>query len=92
MCVVLAIYVRSATGWKKALTTDVVGRVFLSTDWLNNNGFKALVLSVFGGNKECRTHDVSVRDNKESYVVPAWKQSCDAVVKWDGTKFTFRPL
>ena len=29
---------------------------------------------------------------KQSYVFPAWKQSCDAVVKWDGTKFTYKPL
>jgi hypothetical protein len=34
---------------------------------------------------------VLVREGKESYVVPAWKQSCDAIVKWDGTKFTYKP-
>ena len=52
-----------------------------------------LVLSIFGGNKYCPTRDVPVREEgKESYVFPAWKQSCDAVVKWDGTKFTYKPL
>jgi hypothetical protein len=29
---------------------------------------------------------------QQTYVFPAWKQSCDAVVKWDGTKFIYRRL
>lgn len=96
----VAIYVRSRNAWRKALSTEVVGSVFLSTEGLKetDNKFNALVLSVFGGNKDCPTRDVLVRggkeskENKESYVFPAWKQSRDAVVKWDGTKFTYRPL
>ena len=51
-----------------------------------------MVLSVFSGNKDCPTRDVLVREGKDSYVLPAWKQSCDAVVKWDRTKFTYKPL
>jgi hypothetical protein len=87
----VAIYVRSGHAWRKALSTEAVGRVFLSTD--TNNKFTALVLSVFSGNKDCPTHDVLVREGKERYgVVPAWKQSCDAVVRWDGIKFTYKPL
>ena len=35
---------------------------------------------------------VVVREGRDSYVLPAWKQSCDAVVKWDGKKFIYRPL
>jgi hypothetical protein len=42
--------------------------------------------------KDCPTRDVSVREGRDSYVLPAWKQSCDAVVKWDGKKFIYRRL
>jgi hypothetical protein len=55
-----------------------VGDVFLSTDKKIHTEFRALVLSVFSGNKDCP--------------VQYWKQSCDAVVKWDGKKFTYKPL
>jgi hypothetical protein len=58
----------------------------------NPPAFKALVLNVFSGNKDCPTRDVVVREGRESYVFPAWKQSCTAVVKWNGTKFTYKPL
>jgi hypothetical protein len=88
----LAIYVRSGNAWRKALSTEAVGDVFLSIDWLKDNKFKAMVLHVFSGNKDCPTHDVMVRNGNENYVFPAWKQSCAAVVKWDGTKFTYKPL
>lgn len=89
----VAIYIRAKTGsWRKALSTDAVGNIFLSTDWLHGDRFKVLILSVFSGNKDCPTRDVSVREGNESYVMPAWKQSCDAVIKWDGTKFTYKPL
>jgi hypothetical protein len=47
----IAIYVRSKNTWRKALSTEAVGDIFLSTDWLHGNKFKAMVLSVFGGNK-----------------------------------------
>jgi hypothetical protein len=88
----VTIYIRSKNAWRKALSTDVVGSVFLSTDWLNNNKFTAMVLSVPAGNKDCPTRDLLVREGRDSYVLPAWKQSCDAVVKWNGTKFIYRRL
>ena len=86
----IAIYVKSGNAWKEALSTAAVGNVFLSTDWLHDEKFKMLVLSVFGGNKYCPTHDVPMPEWQG--VFPAWKQSCDAVVKWDGKKFTYKPL
>jgi hypothetical protein len=90
----ITIYIRSRNTWREALSTEAVGRVFLSTDGLKDDPpkFKAMVLSVFSGNKDCPTRDVVMREGKERYVFPAWKQSCDAVVKWDGTKFTYEPL
>jgi hypothetical protein len=57
------------------------GDVFLRTEWVkeNNYKFKALVLSVSGADeKNCK--------------VKWWKEFCDIVVKWDGKKFTFKPL
>jgi hypothetical protein len=75
----VAIYVRSGNAWKKALSTEAVGVVFLSTDL--NDKFKTLVLSVYSGNKDCPTRDLLVREGKESYVIPAHKQSCDAIVR-----------
>ncbi len=89
----VAIYVRSGRAWRKALDTEAVEKVFLRTDELKQPpAFEALVLNVFGGNKDCPTHDASVQEDGESFVFPAGKQSCAAVVKWDGTKFTYRPL
>ena len=89
----VAIYVRSGQSWRKALDTEAVGTVFLKTDGLEApSAFKALVLNVFGGNKYCPTRDVLVREDGERYVFPARKQSCAAVVKWDGTKFTYVAL
>jgi hypothetical protein len=88
----VAIYVRSRNTWRKALSTEATGRVFLSTDF--NDKFNALVLSIFSGNKDCPTRDIRLRyrEGKETYVLPAWKQSCDAIVKWNGTKFNYKPL
>jgi hypothetical protein len=75
-----------------ALSTET-SNVFLSTDGSKTPpAFKALVLSVLGGNKDCPTRDIPYREGKESYVWPAHKQFCDAVVRWDGTKFTYKPL
>jgi hypothetical protein len=89
----IAIYIRSGKVWRKALSTEAVGTVFLSLDGLDDPPkFKAMVLSVFSGNKDCPTRDVvEVREGKR-VVFPAWKQSCDAIVKWNGTKFTYEPL
>jgi hypothetical protein len=88
------IYIRSRSVWRKALSTQAVGSFFLSIDgWKEPPAFKALVLSVFGGNKDCATHDIPLgKEGKERLFFPAWKQSCDAVVKWNGTKFTYKPL
>jgi hypothetical protein len=86
----VAIYIRSGKGWRKALSTEAVGSVFVSTD--DDEKFRALILSVFGGNKDCPTHDIPLRRDGKTYVYPAWKQACDAVVKWNGRKFTYKPL
>ena len=43
----VAIYVRAGNAWRKALSTEVTGSVFLSTDWLKEPPvFKVMVLSL----------------------------------------------
>jgi hypothetical protein len=75
----LNIYVRTDHAWSNALSTMVGGPVFLSTDKGDYTKFKALVLSISGADeKHCK--------------VKWWKQYCDIVVKWDGKKFTYKPL
>jgi hypothetical protein len=58
-----------------------------------NDKFKALVVDVFSGNKDCPTRDIPLgKEGDKRLFFPAWKQSCAAVVKWNGTKFTYKPL
>jgi hypothetical protein len=81
----VTIYVRRGATWREALSANPFGSVFLSIDWQNDNRFKALVLSVFGGGLGC-----PIRDKNSS---TAWKEKrCDIVIKWNGTKFTYNPL
>jgi hypothetical protein len=86
----VVVYVRSRNSWRKILSTDAGEKVFLSVD--DNSGFKALVMSVLGGNKGCPTRPVLVREGGKSHVYQSWKHYCDVVVRWDGTGFTYRPL
>jgi tetratricopeptide (TPR) repeat protein len=77
------IYVRSGSTWAKAFSKYVTEPVFLSTEY---GEFKALVLKVHAGDKECPS---TSSDPTE------WKRrSCDFVVRWDNRskKFTYRPL
>ena len=60
----VAIYVRSGKAWRKALSTEATGRVFLSTDLMKNDKLKALVLNVFSGNKDCPTRDIPLGKEK----------------------------
>jgi hypothetical protein len=89
----VAVYVRSGDDtWTKALSVEAVGNVFLSTDWLRDREFKVAIISILSGIEGCPTHDVQSQNEDGSYVFPAWKQTCDTVVKWDGVKFTYQPL
>jgi hypothetical protein len=72
------IYVRTGHAWRNAFSTKAGGAVFLSTDKVTHTKFNALVLSVSGADKNCP--------------VQYWKQFCDMLVKWDGKKFTYKPL
>jgi hypothetical protein len=81
----VAIYVRYGNVWRKSFSVDATEPIFLSIEPYADN-FRALVLSVHAGwDLGC-----PVRNKND---LTAWKrEKCDFVVKWDGTKFTHKPL
>jgi hypothetical protein len=80
----VAIYVRSGNTWRKALSADATEPIFLSSEPYTEK-FRALVLSVHGGDKGC-----PIRNRNDP---TAWKrEKCDFVVKWDGAKLVWKPL
>ena len=83
----VTIYIRRGNAWKKSFSVDATEPVFLSVEpYVENPKFRALVLSVHAGwDLGC-----PVRNKNDP---TAWKrEKCDFVVKWDGTKFTYKPL
>jgi len=81
----VAIYVRYGNVWRKSFSVNATGRTFLSVEPYTDK-FKALVLGVHGGGDL----GCPVRHKNDP---TAWKYEwCDFVVKWNGTKFTHRPL
>jgi hypothetical protein len=81
------IYVRAGNAWRKAFSKDVTEPVLLDAEFTGPpyGKFKALVVKVHAGwEKEC---PAVTNEGTE------WKRrSCTMVVKWDGTRFTWRPL
>jgi hypothetical protein len=82
------IYVRSSS-WVKALSNDkITGDIFVST----KPGYRpvgqelnALVVNLFVGNRKCPTRIAG------STSAQSWEaRSC--VVRWNGTRFTYKPL
>jgi hypothetical protein len=86
----VAIYVRHRDVWRKSFSVDATEPIFLSLEPYAENpdfrAFRALVLSVHAGwDLGC---PVSNKNDPR-----AWKrEKCEFVVKWNGTKFTYRPL
>jgi hypothetical protein len=79
------IYVRYGEAWRKSFSVNATEPVFLSVEPYSNT-FRALVLSVHAG----WDLDCPVRNKND---LTAWKrEKCDFVVKWNGTKFTHKPL
>jgi hypothetical protein len=82
----VTIYVRRGNAWKKSFSVHATEPVFLSVEpYVETPKFRALVLSVHAGDLGC---PVRAKDDPT-----AWKkEKCDFVVKWDGAKFTSKPL
>jgi hypothetical protein len=81
----VAIYVRYGNVWRKSFSVEATEPIFLSIEPYSDT-FRTLVLSVHAGwDLGC-----PVRNKNDP---TAWKrEKCDFAVKWDGTKFTYRPL
>src|SRR5262249_2716698 len=82
------VYVRSGSVWRKVFSKQVTQPIFVSTENDPHTGkstrFRALVIKIGAEDKMCPAIS---SDSTE------WKRrSCDFVVKWDGAKFTFKPL
>lgn len=75
----VAIYVRTGKSWRKALSLYASEPVMLGLD-NGTDEFKALVLNVFSGDLGC-----PVRANVPLSVRS--RETCLAVVKWNGTAF-----
>jgi hypothetical protein len=81
----VAVYVRHGNAWTKSFSADATEPIFLSSE-PDTEQFRALVLSVHGGG------DLGCPQRNKGDPT-AWKhEKCDFVVKWDGTKFDYRPL
>jgi uncharacterized protein len=70
----VAIYVRSGTTWRKALSTFASEPIFLSVDY-GTETFRLMVLHVFSGDWGCPDRGNS-------------RGKCPAIVRWNGSKFT----
>jgi hypothetical protein len=82
------VYVRSGSVWRKAFSKQVTQPIFVSTENDPHTGestrFRALVIKIGAEDKMCPAISSDPTE---------WKRrSCDFVVKWDGAKFTFKPL
>jgi hypothetical protein len=82
------VYVRSGSVWRKAFSKQVTQPIFVSTENDPHTGesmrFRALVIKIGADDKMCPAISSDPTE---------WKRrSCDFVVKWDGAKFTFKPL
>jgi hypothetical protein len=81
------IYVRRGNVWRKSFSVQATEPTFLSVEPSENPNFRALVLSVGAGDTVL---GCPIRNKNDP---TAWKHGkCDFVVKWDGTKFSHKPL
>jgi hypothetical protein len=81
------VYVLFGNAWKKVfLNENITGDIFVSKKpGVHTEELNALVVLLWMGNKECPTR----RAVSNSFQL-AEARSC--VVRWNGTKFTYRPL
>ena len=87
------IYVRRDGRWDHVLSEDsITGQIFFSMkparstkDLERNTELHALVVSFYRGNKDCPTWDAGYASAQSWAAV-----SC--VIRWNGSKFTYKPL
>jgi hypothetical protein len=84
------VYVLFGKAWRMVLSNDsITGDIFVSTVpgkyKPEGQELNALVVNLYEGNKECPTRQAETT-SAQSYEA----RSC--VVRWNGTKFTYKPL
>jgi hypothetical protein len=88
----MAVYVRSGSSWKtvhedgvRSYDDDIFWSVPLHGAEGDVPAFGAMVLRIPGDRKNCPKgqHDMLMK----AYGPSAWKQLCDVIVRWNGTKF-----
>jgi hypothetical protein len=84
------VYVLFGNAWRMVLSNDsITGDIFVSNVpgkyRPEGQELNALVVDLYGGNKECPTRRAG-SSSAQSYEA----RSC--VVRWNGTKFTYKPL
>jgi hypothetical protein len=83
----MAIYVQSGHSWKIAHADGVRGSgVFLSLDESKDPpAFKAMVVGIPRDSNDCPKH-------LRSSAGHAFKEACDVIVRWNGSRFTYEAL
>jgi uncharacterized protein YraI len=79
------VYVKFGNVWRKAISGR--NEAFLSMD--ESDRFKALVISLYGDDRNCPRRAANIRAHGST----AWKHGqCDVIVRWSGSGFTYRLL
>ncbi len=84
----MRVYALFGNAWRKVLeTAEITGDIFMSyvPGKYEGQELNALVVNLFIGNKECPTRRADSM-SAQSYEA----RSC--VLRWNGTKFTYKPL
>lgn len=83
------VYVRRGDSWEKVLSNgNITGDIFVSTKpgfTQTDQELNALVADLFIGNKDCPTR-IAASQSEQSYEA----RSC--VLRWNGIRFTYKPL
>jgi hypothetical protein len=80
------VYVLQGGRWSKVLSDhNITGDIFISRKPGRREEFNALVVTLYIGNKECPTRMMPSASEQ------SW-EARDCVVRWNGSKFTYKPL
>jgi hypothetical protein len=82
------VYMLEGGRWLKVLSDDeisITGDIFISTKPGKREDFNALVVTLYTGNKDCPTRTMP------SASAQSW-EARDCVIRWNGSKFIFKPL
>jgi hypothetical protein len=80
------VYVLQGGRWSKVLSNhNITGDIFISRKPGTSEELNALVVTLYIGNKECPTRMMPSASEQS-------REARDCVVRWNGSKFTYKPL